>query len=194
LPHYKNIFLPNSHEKKNITQNYLRDLSFFCSHNKPYSFDDIWKIKDSFVFEMGQGLGLDQNVDNEWHTTSNTGVINPYELLKDKKDFSAEICYVSRTYLTRHGEGPLEENVKKKEINETMVDKTNVPNDFQGSLRYGFLEKLEQKKRIEKDWSTVAGDDRFSKAMVLTHYNEFDPEVEYSKYYSDSKFEVKERK
>ena len=193
LPKYKDFFELNSIRKQNIINNFKNDLIFFCSHNKRMEFDDLWKNKDNIIFEMGQGLGLDQNVDNDWHTTSNTGIINPYNLLKNQNDFTAEVCYVSRTYLTRHGEGPLEENVRKKEINETMVDKTNVPNDFQGSLRYGYLEKLEQTKRIEKDWSLVAEDKRFTQAKVLTHYNEFTPDNEFSKYYSDNKFEIKER-
>lgn len=193
LSKYKEFFEKDSIKKKRLINHFKSDLDFFCAHNEKMEFDDLWKLKDNFVFEMGQGLGLDQNVDNDWHTTSNTGIINPYKLLNPMEDFSAEVCYVSRTYLTRHGEGPLEENVKKKEINETMVDKTNVPNDFQGSLRYGYLEKLEQTKRIEKDWSFVAEDKRFTQAKVLTHYNEFTPDNEFSKYYSDNKFEIKER-
>ena len=193
LPQYKEFFEPNSIRKNNLIENFKYDLTFFCSHNKMMEFNELWNLKENFVFEMGQGLGLDQNVDNEWHTTSNTGVLNPYNLLKEQNDFTAEVCYVSRTYLKRNGEGPLEENVKKAEINETMVDKTNVPNNFQGSLRYGYLEKLEQTKRIEKDWLIVADDKRFTQEKVLTHYNEFTPDNEFSKYYSDNKFEIKER-
>lgn len=193
IPQYMPYFTEASERRKNVIENFKQDLRFFCMFNNPTAFDFIWKQKDCFVFEMGQGLGLDQNVDNEWHTTSNTGVINPYLALKDKDNFSAEVCYVSRTYLTRHGMGPLEENVKKKEINENMEDKTNVFNNFQGNLRYGFIEDMEQKKRIAKDWSIVENDKRFTKAKVLTHYNEFVPSDNDSKYYSDNKFEIKER-
>ena len=193
IPQYMSYFTEVSERRKNVIENFKQDLRFFCMFNNPTAFDFIWKQKDCFVFEMGQGLGLDQNVDNEWHTTSNTGVINPYLALKDKDNFSAEVCYVSRTYLTRHGMGPLEENVKKKEINENMEDKTNVFNNFQGNLRYGFIEDMEQKKRIAKDWSIVENDKRFTKAKVLTHYNEFVPSDNDSKYYSDNKFEIKER-
>ena len=150
-------------------------------------------VFDSFIFENGQGLGLDMNVKNDWHTTSNTGVVNPYNLLWDKNDFSAEVCYVTRSYLTRHGVGPLEEIVQKKEINSKMYDKTNIHNDFQGSLRYGYLEDADQQERIRNDFANVMFDPRFGYSMAVTHTNEFDCGKDNTQYYSDNPFEVKER-
>lgn len=178
-----------------LIKNFTKDVQFFLSHSVGMPFDWLYNntVFNSLIFENGQGLGLDKNVDNDWHTTSNTGVINPYGLLKDKDDFSAEVCYVSRSYLTRHGFGPLEEKVQKKEINADMHDKTNVFNDFQGDLRYGYLEDADQKKRIEKDFAVVSADPRFKYSMAITHTNEFDCGKDDSKYYSDSPYEVKER-
>ena len=128
---------------------------------------------DSFIFENGQGLGLDQNCGAEWHTTSNTGMINPYDMLKDYYEYHAEVCYVTRSYTTRHGIGPMENEAHKKEINNDMIDKTNVPNEFQGSLRYGYPEDKEQKIRIAKDWNIIGNDKRFNKSLAITHCNEF---------------------
>lgn len=179
-----------------IIANFMQDLHFFFSHTGMLPFYHVFNntIYDSFIFENGQGLGLDMNVDNDWHTTSNTGIVNPYNMLKDKKDFEAEVCYVTRSYLTRHGMGPLEEAVKKEEINSAMFDRTNVPNDFQGALRYGYLEDASQAIRISKDWGQVAHDGRFARAIATTHCNEFDCGNDNSKYFSDNPYNVMERK
>lgn len=178
--------------KNIIVHNFTKDLEFFFSKVKFVDFDTLWEEHNSFVFETGQGLGLDKDVDNRWHTTSSTGVMNPFNMLKDKSDFNAEVCYVTRSYLTRHGAGPLEEQVDKREINDSMVDSTNVYTEFVGSLRYGFLEKQKQKQRIEKDWSIVGKDNRFKKSIAVTHCNEFENTYGDSKYVSSSKFSVKE--
>ena len=102
-------------------------------------------------------------------------------MLKDKEDFNAEVCYVSRAYNTRHGIGDLEEETTKSSINKDMEDKTNVHNDFQGSLRYGYIDNAEREKRILKDYSLVKSDNRFFRTNALTHCNEF-PEVKANEY------------
>ena len=88
---------------------------------------------------------------------------------------------MTRSYLTRHGMGPLEEAVKKNEINANMYDRTNVYNDFQGNLRYGYLNLNDAKDRIVKDFNHVVEDKRFTHNIAITHCNEFKPSIE-SKY------------
>lgn len=193
LPQYKDYFTFNSWKKRRLIENFISDIKFFFTHAYPLVFDTVYNNFDSLIFENGQGLGLDMNVDNDWHTTSNTGLTNPVEMLKDKEDFEAEVCYVSRSYLTRHGVGPLEESTKKAEINADMIDKTNIPNEFQGSLRFGYLEDKEQSKRIEKDWLLVADDKRFKQAMAITHCNEFGDIYKKAKYFSNNPFTVLNR-
>jgi hypothetical protein len=97
---------------------------------------------------------------------------------------------VSRSYLTRHGVGPMEEQVKKAEINTDMEDKTNLHNEFQGSLTFGYLTDTDQKKRIETDWSLVSADKRFVKSMALTHCNEFEDTYRQSNYMSYNPYNV----
>ena len=179
-----------------IINNFICDLEFFFRHSWIMPFDILFNSGafDSFIFENGQGLGLDMSIKNEWHTTSNTGIINPYNLLRDKKDFSAEICYVTRSYLTRHGVGPMEEMVQKKEINSEMNDKTNVYNDFQGDLRYGYLNDADQQERIRNDFSYVSSDSRFNYSMAVTHTNEFNCGFNNAKYYSDNPYGVIEKR
>ena len=191
----KTSFAHLTKNRKAIIENFYNDLQFFFSHTGILPFYHLFHntVYDSFIFENGQGLGLDVNNGNDWHTTSNTGVINPFNMLDNCKDFNAEVCYVTRSYLTRHGMGPLEEAVKKSEINADMHDRTNVYNDFQGDLRYGYLNLNDAENRIIKDFSHVMGDKRFTHNIAITHCNEFKPSIE-GKYYSDNPFEVKESK
>ena len=193
LPKYKEYFESNSIRRKNLEANFYQDLWFFITHAPMCSMQNIWNNYDYLIFENGQGLGLDKDVDNEWHTTSSTGLTNPYQLIANYQDFNAEVCYTTRSYLTRHGLGPMESEVEKRHINSNMIDKTNVPNEFQGSLRYGYYDDIEQKQRIAKDWSIVENDKRFTQVIATTHCNEFQEVRNYSKYYSDSPFIVKER-
>ena len=190
LPQYKDYFIPGSEKKEHLIKNFLIDLQFFLDHTNISSFGYIFNQFDNIIFENGQGLGLDMDVDNDWHTTSKTGLVNPYNMLSDKEDFTAEVCYVSRSYLTRHGVGPMEERVKKAEINADMEDKTNLHNEFQGSLTFGYLTDTDQKKRIDTDWSLVSADKRFVKSMALTHCNEFEDTYRQSNYMSYNPYNV----
>ena len=188
IPEYKAIFKDNT-RYWNTIENFKNDLRFFISHATPIDFNVIYRSYDNIIFEGAQGLGLDKDCGKEWHTTSNTGLVNPYNMLKNKEDFEAEVCYVSRAYLTRHGIGDMDSEVQKKEINAAMIDKTNVPNEFQGSLRYGYVSDTEQKLRITKDWSIVENDKRFVKSMAITHCNEF-PDVKKEDYMSNNPYSV----
>ncbi len=193
LPRYKKYFVESSGYRAALARHFASDMRFFLKHVRLTGFDGIWERYDSPVFENGQGLGLDKDVPYEWHTTSKTGLANPFGMLKDRADFSAEVIYVTRSYLTRHGVGRLEEEVRKKDINPAMRDRTNVPNEFQGTLRYGYLDDAEQRQRIAEDWSLAENCRNFEKSIATTHCNEF-PEVRnYSRYYSDDPYTLSER-
>ncbi len=172
LPEYKDYFTPNSWKKKNLISHFIDDLRFFISKTQFMTFDQAYN-HFNMIFEGAQGLGLDMNVDSDWHTTSNTGLTNPMTLLKNYNDFKAEVCYVTRSYATRHGLGEMENETVKKEINADMFDKTNVHNEFQGSLRYGYPEDKDMISRVNKDFNIAIGDARFNKSIAVTHCNEF---------------------
>lgn len=175
LPEYKDYFTPGSVKKKNLMSRFFKDIQFFLARVKFISFDNLYNqtTTSNLIFENGQGLGLDKDVKAKWHTTSSTGLTNPVNMLADKADFNAEVCYVTRSYMTRHGIGPMDNEVQKKSINADMHDKTNVPNEFQGSLRYGYLEDYAQKERIATDWQFVVDNPQFTKTLAITHCNEF---------------------
>jgi len=104
--------------------------------------DYLLKRYDNVVFEGAQGLMLDQNFKrfSPNLTTSNTGIKNVMKMLQ-KMCYRGEleIDYVSRCYATRHGRGEFPTEVKKKPY-ANITDLTNVPNEFQESLRFGILD------------------------------------------------------
>jgi adenylosuccinate synthase len=56
------------------------------------------------------------------------------------KSCEIEVCYVTRTYITRHGAERFDTECNKSEINDHIIDLTNIPNPFQDSIRYGFID------------------------------------------------------
>ena len=120
----------------------------------------IGQCKDP-VFEGAQGLLLDQNNKEFFpHVThSNTGMTNVEILCAQSGITQKEVYYVSRTYLTRHGAGRLpSENSALK-----YHDDTNVPTQFQGSLRFAPLDSRTLQERCKEDAGTNCH------RLVLTH-------------------------
>ena len=158
----------------NLMLNFIRDIDFMCNHIT-WAKDDVLQSYQNVIFENGQGLLLDQNRteygDNT--TPSNTGIENPHNIIeKFLPTANVEVCYVTRTYLTRHGAGRFDEECDKSEINSSMEDKTNVPNPYQGSIRYGILNKEELVNRIKKDLISI-GYSGYKASLAITHVNEF---------------------
>ncbi len=89
------------------------------------------------VFEGAQGLMLDENrLDQYPHLTrSKTGLENVAFLSHRYGIETLEVNYVTRTYLTRHGAGPL-----PNQCSWNFPDSTNIPNPYQGSLRFAPLD------------------------------------------------------
>ena len=97
------------------------------------------------IFETGQGLLLDQDYETyaPHLTSSKTGIHNTAIFL-DKRGLSLdEAIYVTRPYVTRHGNGPLPCEVDRSELPGVGEDLTNRPNEWQGTLRYAKHESLE---------------------------------------------------
>ena len=97
------------------------------------------------IFETGQGLLLDQDYEAyaPHLTSSKTGIHNPAIFLEKRGLFLDEAIYVTRSYVTRHGNGPLPCEVDRSELPGVGEDLTNQPNEWQGILRYAKHECLE---------------------------------------------------
>ena len=132
--------------------NFMTEAEYIIRKCRIASFEEIVNDYDTIIFEGGQGLLLDQdNIGDFPHLTpsSTGGRFISNEI--NKMDVPIELFYVSRSYLTRHGAGPMPGECLKSEINDNIVDLTNVENEFQGGLRFGKLNMKSFKKRIERD-------------------------------------------
>ena len=108
--------------------------------------DRKWLEKfQHLIFETGQGLLLDQDYEAyaPHLTSSKTGIHNPAIFLEKRGLFLEEAIYVTRPYVTRHGNGPLPCEVDRSELPGVGEDLTNQPNEWQGTLRYAKHESLE---------------------------------------------------
>lgn len=128
----------------------------------------IGQCKDP-VFEGAQGLLLDQGRKEFWpHVThSNTGIQNVRALCKEAGIDHVDAYYVSRTYLTRHGAGPLPGENKAM----SFADDTNMPHNYQGQLRFAPLDSSALRARCAEDF----GGDGYR--LVLTHCDQLAPAI-----------------
>lgn len=120
----------------------------------------IGQCKDP-IFEGAQGLLLDQ--DNKEYfphvTPSSTGLKNVRALCSQAGIEEIEPYFVSRTYLTRHGAGPL----PSEDAGLRFEDDTNVEHDYQGRIRFAPLDEDGLIDRCAKD---AAG---MEWTLVMTH-------------------------
>ena len=136
----------------------------------------------TFIVENAQGLLLDKkyapkdkNGRTDIYTTpSKCSLEGALDALGDDVNIDdASTFYVSRTYLTRHGDGPFPEESSMSQI-DVLEDKTNVFNEYQGSIRFGqmtsdILANLMQRcynDGHKTDWN-----------VVFTHCNEVDMRI-----------------
>lgn len=98
---------------------------------------------DAFVFEGAQGIMLDMDFGTFPHVTrSNTCSKNALQLIREfypSLMAQTEIYYISRTYQTRHGAGPMSNTDLIPELQNTE-DETNVYNEHQGNFRISALD------------------------------------------------------
>lgn len=165
-----------------LKEHFLMDCKFLYKHTivSPLSF----LYYDNLIFENGQGLLLcDTGKDTFDTTPSNTGIKYSLELLKDISDVEITAHYVTRPYLTRHGDGNML-NVSSKEnlSKEVEDDRTNHYNNFQGQFRYGFLNICDLKKRILSDNNNIPFE------IELTHCDEMDRKSEFERAFSNINF------
>lgn len=172
---------------RSLIEHWIDDFRFMQSVCTPARIKDFINHDDdiSLIYEAGQGLALgEQQVlsDNWDHSTpSNTGsdaqIYWLYDMLNGTTcEYSVEICYVTRSYFTRHGNGPFDE-CSKNEINPDIEDSTNIPNEFQGSIRYGKFNKKDFLSRVSEDFKYVPNNFQVKKSLMITHLNYTDGDI-----------------
>jgi len=109
---------------------FVTDLIPYTSELHAGSYDDI-------IFEGSQGILLDQDIGFFPHVTrSNTDTTNIEKLIGD--DPKLELYLVTRAYQTRHGNGPMTNEVYGTIINNR--NETNLDTTFQGKFRKSVLD------------------------------------------------------
>ena len=129
-----------------VLENFVIEVKENVKLLKLVDVDRKWLEKfQHLIFETGQGLLLDQDYEAyaPHLTSSKTGIHNPAVFLEKRGLSLEEAIYVTRPYVTRHGNGPLPCEVDPSELPGVGEDLTNQPNEWQGTLRYAKHESWE---------------------------------------------------
>ena len=152
-----------------LQKHFINDCSFMKEKTIVQPIDTL--EYENLIFENGQGLLLsDTGKDTADTTPSNTGIAYSLEILKQIKNVEEVTAhYVTRPYLTRHGDGEMENHTQRQELSKDIKeDRTNHYNENQGIFRYGKLDISSLKNRINND----AKGYKFE--LELTHCDEMD--------------------
>lgn len=166
-------------ENDTVLQNYVAEVKANIGLLTLVDANRDWLSQfEHLIFESGQGLLLDEDYEvyAPHLTSSKTGMHNLVRFL-EKRDLTLdEAIYVTRSYVTRHGEGPLPCETERDKLPGVEVDLTNQPNEWQGTLRYARHESMEAFfAPVERDKDSVqmfssARDTKLS--ILITHLNE----------------------
>ena len=174
----------------NLIEHFILDICFVVDNAILIAKDtEILNNFETVVFENGQGLALscyssdyaEYSPQKFYLTSTNTGAIISYRIIE--RNFcraNVEICYVTRTYLTRHGDGNFIEYNSDNPI--FLFDYTNIYNPFQGKLRYSnFIPTLilNMLGRIRNDFyqnTITSNKNNYICSILVTHWNE-KPEI-----------------
>jgi len=171
----------NIYFSKQLIDNYIKDLYNMRKYIILQDSDCIIRGYDNVIFENGQGLLLDQNIKNsQYSTPSNTGSCNIKQIVNDifGDKYEIEICYVTRTYITRHGEGELSYEYDSFDF----IDKTsesNVWNKNQGMFRYGLINIKDVIQRCKEDFQKYWDQKKSKISFALTHLDEKNDTLQY---------------
>ncbi len=139
-----------------VIEHFFADCAFFIGYTKLLADRDL---PNGAIFEGAQGLLLDQDYGAfPYVTRSNTGLKNMVAIAQEAGIEGMEVTYATRAYVTRHGAGPLaHEGVDMPWLE--MVDPTNQPNEWQGSIRQAPLDVDVLVAAIRHDLTLASGVD-----------------------------------
>ena len=176
LGDYAGIFLNPS-----LRDHFIYDLRQMQKRTIIANLDEVTPKFETIIFEGGQGLaiGMQNTLKCNTSTPSFTGSALPIMTLIDeygnRLTENIEICYVTRTYLTRHGDGYLPNACSREGLGINYQDLTNQSNQFQGKLRYAPLIWKELYMRISQDLNQLAIKQHFpdtERTIMVTHVSD----------------------
>ncbi|MBO5388181.1 MAG: adenylosuccinate synthetase [Lachnospiraceae bacterium] len=157
----------------------LADLAKFEDISLVNNIDELSNMYNIYIFECSQGLELDQYESRNWPhlTPSSTGIENVCHILNKSnklKNIDVEACFVTRTYKTKHGAGPFVEEDTEIQNQYGLYDRTNQPNQYQGTLKYGTLNIGRLKRIIMKQIMCANEKSEFNMiiSLAVTHLDQ----------------------
>ncbi len=181
----------------NIIEHFIYDVdNNFKSKIELSNIESILENYQTPIFEGAQGLMLSEDYKYfPYVTHSKTGLSNVIDLLEKAKscELDIEVIYVTRSYLTRHGAGPLPNEIKEKPY-KNITDLTNIQNEFQGVLRFAPLDIDLLSENIENDYNKIRFKSKnkkinINKSIAITCLDQIDNNK--AQYYKDNNFLLK---
>ena len=175
-----------------LITHYISDLQYMISIIQ-LTDSTVIKSYDEILFENGQGLMLSDSFlpyDSKYLTPSHTGLLEVWNVIKDSgispDDLSFESIYITRSYMTRHGNGPMMDcipyssDMTKAPSFINIDNEINVPNKYQGTLRYAKIKPVELINRIILCEEQFPEFEKFRKSskmtgtsLAITHMDEY---------------------
>ncbi|MFT8342924.1 adenylosuccinate synthetase [Clostridium beijerinckii] len=181
----------------NIIEHFIYDVdNNFKSKVEMSNIESILENYQTPIFEGAQGLMLSEDYKYfPYVTHSKTGISNVIDLLEKAKlsELDIEVIYVTRSYLTRHGAGPIPNEMKDKPY-KNITDLTNIQNEFQGVLRFAPLDIDLLSENIENDYNKMHFKSKnkkinISKSIAITCLDQIDNNK--AEYYKDNNLLLK---
>ena len=163
----------------NMIHNYILDfrkMEDLITYSNDYKLMDY----DSIIFENGQGLCIGQDMGDIYTTPSYTGIKEPKKIIDkvfkaNKLSYDVEACYVSRTYLTRHGAGELPGELDFIPKYIKLDTESNIESKYQGKFRYADIGNVYIPAKLgQRDLDTY-GDSDYKMSVAFTHCDECHP-------------------
>ena len=195
LTSYEDDLMDKLHDN-NIIDHFINDVdNDFISKVHMTSIENVAKDYTTLLFEGAQGLMLSEDSKYFPHVThSKTGISNVINLLKQIEGYKldVEVIYITRSYLTRHGAGPLPHEIMEKPY-KNIIDLTNSHNEFQGTLRFAPLDVDILAENIQNDYMKILSKKQLEhcnikKSIAITCLDQIDNDE--AIYYQDNQFIV----
>lgn len=185
------------------TELFLAQYEYFpLMKNITFSVLNVGNIASSFlagpiIMEGAQGLLLDEDDDeHQPHVTwSKTGLDNVINLCSKHGLELVQVNFVTRPYLTRHGQGPMLAGIPLDKTEDgydfNCIDHTNKPNEYQGKLRFAHMDWNKFADRIRKEIKKTSNTNPPVFKVVLTCMDQIDSEPSYRFHTSTDNFHIR---